>query len=90
MRDVRTAYPDVLSTAGVDRLSEIVSRYAVVDDTVKQAHFNSIHKKASVPESCPWCGGKLIIRTAKKGPNAGTQFYGCSNYPKCKYTRNKN
>ena len=26
MRDVRTAYPDVLSTAGVDRLSEIVSR----------------------------------------------------------------
>ena len=46
MRDVRTAYPDVLSTAGVDRLSEIISRYAGVDDTVKQAHFNRIHKKA--------------------------------------------
>ncbi|MBP3896665.1 MAG: topoisomerase DNA-binding C4 zinc finger domain-containing protein [Mogibacterium sp.] len=30
------------------------------------------------------------VRTAKKGSIAGTQFYGCSNYPKCKYTRNKN
>ncbi len=36
---------------------------------------------------CPKCGGTLIVRTAKKGPNAGSQFYGCSNYPNCKYTR---
>ena len=37
---------------------------------------------------CPKCNGKLVIRTATKGVNAGNQFYGCSNYPKCKYTRN--
>ncbi len=36
---------------------------------------------------CPKCGGKLVLRTAKKGANAGSQFYGCSNYPNCKYTR---
>lgn len=35
---------------------------------------------------CPWCGGKLVLRTAKRGANVGKQFYGCSNYPKCKYT----
>lgn len=27
------------------------------------------------------------MRTAKKSPNAGNQFYGCSNYPKCRYAR---
>ncbi len=30
---------------------------------------------------CPRCGGNLIKRTGKHG-----DFYGCSNYPKCKYT----
>lgn len=34
---------------------------------------------------CPRCSSKLVLRTAKKGENAGKQFYGCSNYPKCRY-----
>ena len=38
--------------------------------------------------TCPKCNGKLILRTATKGANAGNQFYGCSNYPKCKYIKN--
>lgn len=32
---------------------------------------------------CPRCGGKLILREGKYG-----QFYGCSNFPKCKFTKN--
>lgn len=34
-------------------------------------------------------GDKLILRTAKKGANAGNQFYGCSNFPQCRYVQNK-
>lgn len=34
---------------------------------------------------CPKCNGELIMRTAKRGENKGKTFYGCSNYPKCKY-----
>ncbi|MBR3692099.1 MAG: topoisomerase DNA-binding C4 zinc finger domain-containing protein [Clostridia bacterium] len=34
---------------------------------------------------CPRCNGNLVLRTATRGANAGDQFYGCSNYPKCKY-----
>lgn len=37
---------------------------------------------------CPKCGGKLVVRTASKGENKGNQFYGCSNYPKCRYIEN--
>lgn len=37
---------------------------------------------------CPRCGGKLVLRIAKKGTNIGNQFYGCSNYPNCKYIQN--
>lgn len=38
---------------------------------------------------CPRCGNKLVLRTAKKGPNAGNQFYGCAAFPKCRYIRNE-
>lgn len=37
---------------------------------------------------CPKCGSKLVLRTANKGENAGKQFYGCSNFPKCRFILN--
>ena len=47
-------------------------------------HVKDIIDKKS--KQCPRCGSELVLRTAKKGNNAGSQFYGCSNYPKCRYT----
>ena len=36
---------------------------------------------------CPICGKLLVLRTARQGPRAGSQFWGCSGYPECKGTR---
>lgn len=33
-------------------------------------------------ESCPMCGGELVVRTSRYG-----EFTACSNYPKCKYIK---
>ena len=33
---------------------------------------------------CPKCGSKMILRTAKTGKYAGSKFWGCSSFPKCK------
>lgn len=41
----------------------------------------------AVAEPCPRCGGSMVRRTTKKGPNAGNQFWGCSRYPACRGTR---
>lgn len=41
---------------------------------------------ATSPE-CPLCGSAMIKRTARKGANAGNEFWGCSTYPGCKGTR---
>jgi hypothetical protein len=39
----------------------------------------------AVPENrCPNCDGLLLERNGKFGP-----FLGCSNYPRCRYTRNR-
>jgi DNA topoisomerase-1 len=33
---------------------------------------------------CPNCGKPMTVRMARKGPNAGKPFLGCTGYPKCK------
>ncbi len=37
-------------------------------------------------QSCPACGKPMALRTARKGPNIGSQFWGCSGYPECRAT----
>lgn len=34
--------------------------------------------------SCPKCAQSMVRRTAKKGANAGREFWGCSAYPSCR------
>ena len=36
---------------------------------------------------CPRCGSPMVLRTARRGPNAGERFWGCSTYPRCQGTR---
>lgn len=36
--------------------------------------------------SCPSCGIKLVTRISSKGNNAGQSFWGCSNFPRYRYT----
>lgn len=50
----------------------------------------SKEKNASQSLKCPKCGANLVLRTATRGANVGNQFYGCSNYPKCRYIQNTN
>jgi restriction system protein len=35
---------------------------------------------------CPKCESEMRLITARKGGDAGSQFWGCSTYPKCRYT----
>jgi len=35
----------------------------------------------------PKCNSPMVVRTVRKGPRAGSRFYGCSRYPHCKQTR---
>ena len=35
---------------------------------------------------CPICKGEMTLRMARRGKNAGNQFWGCLKYPQCKGT----
>jgi restriction system protein len=41
---------------------------------------------SDTPPSCPKCSSEMVRRTAKRGANAGSSFWGCSNYPHCRGT----
>lgn len=42
----------------------------------------------TVEKRCPKCGATLVKRVAARGENKGKEFYGCSNFPKCRYIEN--
>ena len=55
-------------------------------EEVKEESISVISEAAEEEKQivCPRCGAPMIKRTAKKGDNAGNEFYGCSRYPKCR------
>ena len=58
----------------------------VIDDEGNVICSNQNCGKEEEVIKCPECkSGTLILRTAKKGSKSGNSFYGCSNYPKCKF-----
>lgn len=75
--------------ADVDTVEVIYNKlkpFTEMTNEQKEKHIKDIEEKNS-SDICPRCKSKLAIRTVKNGANAGKRFYGCSNYPKCRYTR---
>lgn len=73
----------------VARLCDKIQSSNQVSYKAKKDHVDRINAKRDSDElqvkymNCPKCGGNLIVRNGKYG-----QFYGCSNYPKCRFTKN--
>jgi four helix bundle suffix protein len=70
-------YTERLATARIQERGR--QRHTDEADSSKRAE-----NKAPV---CPKCGEPMALRTARKGANAGSQFWGCCGYPKCKGLR---
>ncbi len=87
IKDIWKNNPDVLEEREVNEIFLSLQPYTNPEDAVKQQHVEQLREKIYSTTVCPCCGGKLVVRVAKNGARAGRSFYGCSNYPRCKYTR---
>jgi predicted RNA-binding Zn-ribbon protein involved in translation (DUF1610 family) len=83
--DYAKRYEELLENVERNRI-QIQSEALLKDFSTKENEITVVNQE----KLCPRCGNKLILRTAKKGENAGNQFYGCSNFPKCRYVENIN
>ena len=48
---------------------------------------HSFHPSRGSDLTCPRCGSPLVLRTARNGDYKGSEFYGCSSFPKCRYIK---
>lgn len=81
----------VLSPDQVEMVvNALQQHFTIVDKEEIKQHKHNVQNiqhstKALINQGvCPQCGGQLILRRGKYG-----SFYGCSNYPRCKFTMNK-
>ena len=51
------------------------------EPNVKTENLNTVEQPL-----CLKCGNKMVLRTAKKGSNAGQKFWGCPRFPECRST----
>lgn len=62
------------------QISEVASRLAFLTEVPAPPPLPPSQDAMSAPQ-CPKCGIPLVVRSGNRG-----QFYGCSNYPKCRTT----
>lgn len=77
----------VLDDAAVDSIVSWLQMNARHGGFAALKHVESVRLRHVSGTKCPKCGGDLRLRTQKKGPEPGSEFLGCANYPSCRCTR---
>lgn len=96
-RQGRDAFVDrVFEAAGLPIMHEQARRAYTVDSLRESLRLALAMKREATavaaavapgrPPTCPRCGVEMVLRTAKKGEQSGSQFWGCPNYPRCRQT----
>ena len=79
--------PEVFNDTQKQEIFDYIKNSQHIGKEARVAHKqNVIAYKESLEEGkkqkiCPYCKGALVLRNGKNG-----KFYGCKNYPKCRYT----
>lgn len=75
-----------LTETQADEIYNALLSANITDKSARKQHVTSVkHNQARrntavANGKCPRCGGNLVLRNGRYG-----RFYGCSNYPNCKY-----
>jgi len=85
------SFNKVLIDKDITKIANTIETLNIIDKGKRKQHVKNI--KIKIKEDnikvdnmiCPKCRNKLVLRNGKYG-----LFLACSNYPKCKYTKNNN
>jgi restriction system protein len=83
-------FTDEAKAWSADKTIELIDgdqlRYLLGHVNYDKLLFEKTASRVTSSSGCPRCGSKMVIRTAKRGPNSGSRFWGCSAYPRCRRT----
>lgn len=66
------------------KTNQYIGKEARIEHKQRVVAYKNELGKMEQQKICPYCKTDLILRTGKNGA-----FYGCKNFPKCRYTCNK-
>jgi restriction system protein len=85
---VRSVETVALSPEEFDAICTGLDALAVKSDrTARFRHVDELQARFASTTQCPKCGGNLVKRQSRARGNEDYFFYGCSNYPICRYVR---
>lgn len=89
IRHIEDSFFNSIPEESIEALYNLVLSNSLSSDS--QGHIEQVNYRKNNPNDegtwCPRCGAKLVIRTSKKGTPQESRFYGCSSFPRCRYTR---
>ncbi len=78
---------DLASKHGIQLFEESQLVQCIID--LEKTQLGEVKRLLADPRKyCPRCESEMVLRVARKGSNAGSEFWGCSRYPRCKYILN--
>ena len=77
----------VFSNDEVERITGLLSNVKSEYNISKSEHIQSLEDRYSSDTICPKCGSNLVLREIKQGSRRGSQFLGCSSFPRCRFTK---
>jgi len=70
----------------VEELAQRIGKYVESSSVNEDDHIENLMANMRHP-ICPRCGKLMVLRKARKGAWAGSEFWGCTNFPKCRMTK---
>jgi len=82
------------ATYAINEVQESIAPYLPSNQTqsMKQGSIDSPNEQQTkvLEKLCPKCSSIMVKKTAKKGKNAGKEFWACSAFPQCRYIESIN
>jgi len=87
IRYIKSFTPQVFTNNEVEKLTHTIQtgrlKPSMKTNREHVAHLNEKHGSEQ-KHTCQKCGSAMVLRKVKSGANAGNQFWGCSQFPKCR------
>ncbi|MDY7024878.1 MAG: NERD domain-containing protein [Pseudomonadota bacterium] len=86
-RYIETFTDPVFSQVETALLASKVEQLQARNRTTREEHVEALNKRHRQTDICPRCQQTLIQRQVKTGARKGQLFWGCSAFPRCRFTQ---